>query len=171
MGALIGTSDDIAFDDPKLDDFAASLANDTSAVILVGGRGDPGRLRVRSRALRWQDRRDGPRRERHHGTEKGAQEGCLNRLFTRSDLSAAGEQIAPTRRNVVINIKEIMMKPSSIFSGARFSRAIFVGIAALLLMGFAGAASSESWDDYEAKHNYNEAIHYMNNGYAKLARS
>ncbi len=39
------------------------------------------------------DRRDGPRREGHQGTEKGAQEGRLNRLFTRSDLSAAGEQI------------------------------------------------------------------------------
>lgn len=36
MGALIGASDEIAFDDPKLDDFAASLANDTSALILVG---------------------------------------------------------------------------------------------------------------------------------------
>ena len=29
-------SDEIAFDDPKLDEFAASLANDTSALILVG---------------------------------------------------------------------------------------------------------------------------------------
>ncbi len=36
MGALIGASDEIAFDDPKLDEFAASLANDTSALILVG---------------------------------------------------------------------------------------------------------------------------------------
>ena len=36
LGALIGASDEIAFDDPKLDEFAASLANDTSALILVG---------------------------------------------------------------------------------------------------------------------------------------
>jgi len=36
LGALMGASDEIAFDDPKLDDFAASLSNDTSALILVG---------------------------------------------------------------------------------------------------------------------------------------
>lgn len=36
LGALMGTSDEIAFDDPRLDDFAAALANDTSALILVG---------------------------------------------------------------------------------------------------------------------------------------
>jgi len=36
LGALMGASDEIAFDDPKLDEFAASLANDTSALILVG---------------------------------------------------------------------------------------------------------------------------------------
>jgi uncharacterized membrane protein len=36
LGALLGASDDIEFDDPKLDDFAAALVNDTSAVVLVG---------------------------------------------------------------------------------------------------------------------------------------
>jgi len=36
FGALIGVSDEVSFDDPKLDEFAASLANDTSALILVG---------------------------------------------------------------------------------------------------------------------------------------
>jgi uncharacterized membrane protein len=36
MGALMGVSDEIAFDDPRLDDFAASLAKDTSALVLVG---------------------------------------------------------------------------------------------------------------------------------------
>ena len=36
LGALMGASDEIAFDDPKLDDFAAGLSNDTSALILVG---------------------------------------------------------------------------------------------------------------------------------------
>jgi uncharacterized membrane protein len=36
MGAMIGTADDIAFDDPRLDEFAASLDKDTSALILVG---------------------------------------------------------------------------------------------------------------------------------------
>ncbi len=36
LGGLIGATDDIAFDDPKLDDFAASLNKDTSALILVG---------------------------------------------------------------------------------------------------------------------------------------
>jgi len=35
IGALFGISDEIAFDDPKLDDFANSLAKDTSALILV----------------------------------------------------------------------------------------------------------------------------------------
>ena len=35
MGALLGVSDEIAFDDPRLDDFANSLAKDTSALILV----------------------------------------------------------------------------------------------------------------------------------------
>ncbi len=36
LGAMMGASDEIAFDDPKLDEFAASLVNDTSALILVG---------------------------------------------------------------------------------------------------------------------------------------
>jgi uncharacterized membrane protein len=36
LGGLIGAIDDVAFDDPALDDFAASLSNDTSALILVG---------------------------------------------------------------------------------------------------------------------------------------
>ena len=36
LGGLIGATDDVAFDDPKLDDFAASLNKDTSALILVG---------------------------------------------------------------------------------------------------------------------------------------
>jgi len=36
MGAMIGAADDIAFDDPRLDEFAASLAKDTSALIIVG---------------------------------------------------------------------------------------------------------------------------------------
>ena len=35
MGALFGLSDEIAFDDPRLDDFAAALAKDTSALVLV----------------------------------------------------------------------------------------------------------------------------------------
>jgi uncharacterized membrane protein len=36
MGAATGAAGEIAFDDPRLDDFAASLAKDTSALILVG---------------------------------------------------------------------------------------------------------------------------------------
>ena len=36
MGAMFGIGDEIAFDDPRLDDFAASLAKDTSALVLVG---------------------------------------------------------------------------------------------------------------------------------------
>jgi uncharacterized membrane protein len=36
MGAMLGVGDEIAFDDPRLDDFASSLAKDTSALILVG---------------------------------------------------------------------------------------------------------------------------------------
>ncbi|HTT20243.1 MAG TPA: DUF1269 domain-containing protein [Candidatus Sulfotelmatobacter sp.] len=35
LGALFGVTDEIAFDDPRLDEFAASLAKDTSALILV----------------------------------------------------------------------------------------------------------------------------------------
>jgi uncharacterized membrane protein len=36
VGALMGTADEVAFDDPRLDEFASSLAKDTSALILVG---------------------------------------------------------------------------------------------------------------------------------------
>lgn len=36
LGALIGASSNVAFDDPVLDDFAASLDKDTSALVLVG---------------------------------------------------------------------------------------------------------------------------------------
>jgi len=33
---MIGASDEIAFDDPRLEHFAAALTNDTSALVLVG---------------------------------------------------------------------------------------------------------------------------------------
>jgi uncharacterized membrane protein len=36
LGLLFGASDEVTFDDPKLDEFAAALSNDTSALILVG---------------------------------------------------------------------------------------------------------------------------------------
>ena len=36
LGALFGATSEIAFDDPRLDDFAAALSKDTSALILVG---------------------------------------------------------------------------------------------------------------------------------------
>ncbi len=36
LGALFGVTDEIAFDDPKLDEFADALADDTSALVLVG---------------------------------------------------------------------------------------------------------------------------------------
>ena len=36
LGGLLGASADVAFDDPKLDAFAAALDKDTSALILVG---------------------------------------------------------------------------------------------------------------------------------------
>jgi len=36
LGALFGVTDEIVFDDPRLDDFANSLKKDTSALILVG---------------------------------------------------------------------------------------------------------------------------------------
>ncbi|MGB5814862.1 MAG: DUF1269 domain-containing protein [Thermoanaerobaculia bacterium] len=39
MGFLFGASADMAFDDPRLDDFAEALVNDTSALILVGDDG------------------------------------------------------------------------------------------------------------------------------------
>ena len=35
-GAVSGAASEIAFDDPRLDDFASSLVKDTSALILVG---------------------------------------------------------------------------------------------------------------------------------------
>ena len=36
LGGLLGLSEDVAFHDPKLDDFAGALDKDTSALILVG---------------------------------------------------------------------------------------------------------------------------------------
>jgi uncharacterized membrane protein len=36
LGFLFGVTDEVAFDDPKLDDFAAALSYDTSALIMVG---------------------------------------------------------------------------------------------------------------------------------------
>ena len=36
MGAMFGAAADVAIEDPKLDDFAAALDKDTSALILVG---------------------------------------------------------------------------------------------------------------------------------------
>ena len=37
LGALLGMADEVALDDPKLDDFAAALKHDTSALIPAGG--------------------------------------------------------------------------------------------------------------------------------------
>ena len=36
MGVAVGATNELVFDDPRLDDFTASLAKDTSALILVG---------------------------------------------------------------------------------------------------------------------------------------
>ena len=36
MGGLVGAASNVAFDDPALDDFAVSLVNDSSALVLVG---------------------------------------------------------------------------------------------------------------------------------------
>jgi uncharacterized membrane protein len=36
VGALFGVTDEIALDDPRLDDFAEALAKDTSALVLIG---------------------------------------------------------------------------------------------------------------------------------------
>ncbi len=36
LGFPFGASADMAFDDPRLDDFADSLVNDSSSLILVG---------------------------------------------------------------------------------------------------------------------------------------
>ena len=36
MGAMFGAADEIAFDDPRLDDFATALDKDTSALVLTG---------------------------------------------------------------------------------------------------------------------------------------
>ena len=36
MGALFGLADTVAFEDPRLEEFAASLTKDTSALVLVG---------------------------------------------------------------------------------------------------------------------------------------
>jgi len=36
LGAMFGAADEVAFEDPRLDDFAAALDNDTSALVLVG---------------------------------------------------------------------------------------------------------------------------------------
>jgi len=36
LGAMMGADDEIALSDPRLEDFAASLSKDTSAVVLVG---------------------------------------------------------------------------------------------------------------------------------------
>jgi len=36
LGGLMGSHDSVKFDDPKLNDFAASLVNDSSALILIG---------------------------------------------------------------------------------------------------------------------------------------
>jgi tetratricopeptide (TPR) repeat protein len=62
------------------------------------------------------------------------------------------------------------MKLNSIFSTVLFSRALIAAAAAAVLMVFSGAASAESWDDYEATRNYNDAVHYMNKGYAEIGK-
>ncbi len=36
LGALVGASSNVAFDDPRLDDFVSALDKDTSALVLVG---------------------------------------------------------------------------------------------------------------------------------------
>ena len=62
------------------------------------------------------------------------------------------------------------MKSSSIFPTVLFNRALIAGVAASVLLAFSGAASAESWADYEATRNYNDAVHYMNKGYAEIGK-
>jgi uncharacterized membrane protein len=61
LGALMGVADEVAFDDPLLDKFAASLTKDTSALILVGKQATIDDF-TRGRAPRWEGLRDQPRR-------------------------------------------------------------------------------------------------------------
>ena len=73
MGALFGVADEIAFDDPRLDDFANSLAKDTSALILVA---EEPTLRDFTSAVQpfgGEDHRDQPQRRRRQGPEEGPQ--------------------------------------------------------------------------------------------------
>jgi hypothetical protein len=66
--------------------------------------------------------------------------------------------------------KENTMKRYSTISSAGFSRALFAGLLASLLMGFSGYASAESWDAFESKYDYDEAVYYMNKGYSEIGK-
>lgn len=66
--------------------------------------------------------------------------------------------------------KENTMKRYSTISSAGFSRALFAGLLASLLMGFSGYASAESWAAFESKYDYEEAVHYMNKGYSEIGK-
>ncbi len=66
--------------------------------------------------------------------------------------------------------KENTMKNYSTISSAGFSRALFAGLLASLLMGFSGYASAESWDAFESKYDYDEAVYYMNKGYSEIGK-
>jgi len=48
--------------------------------------------------------------------------------------------------------------------------ALFAVLTASLLLGFAGSASADTWSAFKSKHDYNEAVHYMNNGYAEIGK-
>jgi hypothetical protein len=38
------------------------------------------------------------------------------------------------------------------------------------LLGFSGDASAKSWEGFKSEHEYNEAVHHMNSGYAELGK-
>ena len=51
-----------------------------------------------------------------------------------------------------------------------FSKAMFVGLAASLLIVFASSVAAESWDTHKSNYDYREAVHYMNNGYSNMGK-
>lgn len=51
-----------------------------------------------------------------------------------------------------------------------FYRPVILGVTASLLMGLAASASAESWDEHQAKRHYEDAVYFMNKGYAEIGK-
>jgi ABC-type antimicrobial peptide transport system permease subunit len=80
---------------------------------------------------------------------------------------AAGQNTWPVHDRVEKTTeREIKMKQQGTTATVRFSNTLFAGVTAMLMMVFSGTVNAQT----DAEYYYDNAVHYMNKGYAELGK-